>query len=364
MDVGDLSVSWVQDSIKKILAEMQRSSDTHLFQVPMPDDFSDIQVYIKDESTHPTGSLKHRLARSLFLYSLANGDVAEGTTIIEASSGSTAVSEAYFARLLGLPFVAVMPDTTSRQKQAQIEFYGGRCHLVKGSEIYNESARLAKELNGHYMDQFTNAERATDWRGNNNIADSIFKQMRCEPNPEPKWIVVSAGTGGTSATIGRYINYKGVATRLCVPDPEHSVFYDYYQTRDSETRCDRASAIEGIGRPRVEPSFIAAVVDRMIKVPDAASFAAMQHLSDLLGLRVGGSTGTNLFATYQLAAEMKARGETGSIVTMLCDRGERYIDTYYNEEWLQQRGYTEAMQEFSGQLQEFYRSGRWTFGQA
>ncbi|STV79101.1 cysteine synthase B [Klebsiella michiganensis] len=122
-------------------------------------------------------SLKHRLARSLFLYGLCNGWIKEGTTIIESSSGSTAVSEAYFARLLGLPFIAVMPSCTAKRKIEQIEFYGGRCHFVDSAcEIYAASETLARELNGHYMDQFTYAERATDWRGNNNIADSIFRQ--------------------------------------------------------------------------------------------------------------------------------------------------------------------------------------------
>ena len=80
-----------------------------------------IDLYLKDESVHPTGSLKHRLARSLFLYGLCNGWITERTTIVEASSGSTAVSEAYFARFLGLPFVAVMPTSTSPEKIALIE---------------------------------------------------------------------------------------------------------------------------------------------------------------------------------------------------------------------------------------------------
>lgn len=107
----------------------------------------DIQLYLKDESTHPTGSLKHRLARSLFLYAVCNGWVSENTPIIEASSGSTAISEAYFARLLGLPFIAVMPRTTSSAKIAQIELFGGRCHLVdKSSEIYTISAHIAESL--------------------------------------------------------------------------------------------------------------------------------------------------------------------------------------------------------------------------
>jgi cysteine synthase len=73
------------------------------------------------------------------------------------------------------------------------------------------------------MDQFTFAERATDWCGNNNIAESIFLQMSLEQYPTPSWIVVSSGTGGTSATIGRFIRYKFHPTRLCVADPEHLI---------------------------------------------------------------------------------------------------------------------------------------------
>ena len=88
-----------------------------------------------------------------------------------------------------------------QEKIDQIAFYDGRCHAVPAGEIYADAERLARELNGHYMDQFTFAERVTDWRSNNNIAESIFTQMRRERYPEPDWIVMSAGTGGTSATI-------------------------------------------------------------------------------------------------------------------------------------------------------------------
>lgn len=228
-----MSSNWVKNAINEINADHQRSADTHLIRLPLSA-FPGIQLYLKDESTHPTGSLKHRLARSLFLYGLCNGWIKEGTPIIEASSGSTAISEAWFARLLGLPFIAVMPACTAKRKIEQIQFYGGHCHFVESAcEIYAASERLAHELNGHYMDQFTYAERATDWRGNNNIADSIFRQMRNEPHPVPRFIVMSAGTGGTSATIGRYIRCQGYDTQLMVVDPENSVFLPYWQDRDA-----------------------------------------------------------------------------------------------------------------------------------
>ncbi|RCK53663.1 cysteine synthase [Thalassospira profundimaris] len=332
---------WVADAIARIEADFTRSADTHLIKLDLPQ-LDGIGLYLKDESTHPSGSLKHRLARSLFLYGLCNGWITKDTPIIEASSGSTAVSEAYFARLLGLRFIAVMPKTTSPQKIAKITFYGGECHLVdNGSMIYDESHRLARELNGHYMDQFTYAERATDWRGNNNIAESIFEQLAREPHPTPRWIVVGAGTGGTSSTIGRFIRYGKVLANgceLCVADPENSVFYDAYAKGDTSITGTCGSRVEGIGRPRVEPSFNPTVVDHMMRIPDAASFAALPYLEKHLGRRCGGSTGTNLVATLTLISEMKKAGETGSVVTLLCDGGDRYRDTYYNPQWIKDQG--------------------------
>ena len=246
-----------------------------------------IDLYLKDESTHPTGSLKHRLARSLFLYALCNGWLREGSTVVEASSGSTAVSEAYFARLLGLPFVAVMARSTSPEKIAQIEFYGGRCLLVDAAaEVYAAAQAEADRTGGHYMDQFTYAERATDWRGNNNIAQSMFSQMARERHPVPRWVVVGAGTGGTSATIGRFIRYQRYATQVCVPDPVGSVFGEYHRTGNAAL-TGPGSRIEGIGRPRVEAGVIRTLVERMIEVPDVDSVAAMRELSALLGRKVG-----------------------------------------------------------------------------
>lgn len=325
---------WISNAIRKIEADYQRSADTHLIKLDLPC-LDGIDIYLKDESTHPTGSLKHRLARSLFLYALCNGWIDQDTTIIESSSGSTAVSEAYFARLLGLPFIAVVPRKTACKKIEQIEFYGGKAHFVDNpAEIYDESRRLAKELNGHYMDQFTYAERATDWRGNNNIANRIFEQMQLEEHPIPNWIVMSPGTGGTSATIGRYIRYQKHDTKLCVVDPENSVFHDYFKTRDTSLTSQTGSRIEGIGRPRVEPSFIPDVVDEMRTIPDAASIATIHWLEKLLGRKAGASTGTNLFGVLQLASEMKAHGDRGSIVTLLCDSGERYLDTYFDSQWV------------------------------
>ena len=329
---------WTAQAIQRIEADFNRSADTHLIPLPMPG-FPGIDVYLKDESSHPTGSLKHRLARSLFLYALSNGWLREGAPVIEASSGSTAVSEAYFARLLGLPFIAVMPSSTSPDKIAAIQFQGGRCHLVEDPGAINAVSRqLACETGGHFLDQFTYAERATDWRANNNIAESIFKQMAEEPHPVPAWIVCSPGTGGTAATLGRYARYRRHATRVLCVDPQESVFHDAYRAALAGAPWrgfthPRGSRVEGIGRPRVEPSFIPSCVDGMLKVPDALALAAMRHVSATLGRRVGGSTGTNFVGVLHAARRMREAGQNGSIVTILCDAGERYAHSYYNPAW-------------------------------
>ncbi|MFB0833252.1 PLP-dependent cysteine synthase family protein [Arthrobacter halodurans] len=353
--------AWVDEAVRAVEADNARSADTHLHQLPLPPHWG-VELYLKDESTHRTGSLKHRLARSLFLYGLVNGWITEGTTIVEASSGSTAVSEAYYAKLLGLPFVAVMARTTSPEKVALIERFGGRCLLVADpSSVYAEAERVARDTGGHYMDQFTHAERATDWRGNNNIAESIFGQLAMEPHPVPEWIVVGAGTGGTSATIGRFVRYHRLDSRLAVADPEGSAFRPAWEAwRDGgnpAAAVGTPSRIEGIGRPRPEPSFIPSVIDTVRTVPDGASVAAMRHLASWAGLRAGPSTGTNLWLVWQLVGEMVAQGRRGSVVTLLCDGGERYAASHYDAGWLAAAGIRTAP--YEGVIERLLATGRW-----
>ncbi|MFF3751771.1 PLP-dependent cysteine synthase family protein [Streptomyces sp. NPDC002018] len=349
--------AWLKEAVRKVQADANRSADTHLLRFPLPEGWG-IDLYLKDESTHPTGSLKHRLARSLFLYGLCNGWIRPGRPVIEASSGSTAVSEAYFAKLIGVPFIAVMPRTTSAEKCRLIEFHGGRCHFVDDARtLYEESAGLAARTGGHYMDQFTYAERATDWRGNNNIAESIYQQLELERYPEPTWIVATAGTGGTSATIARYVHYMQYDTLICVPDPENSCFFDGWTRDDPLARSEHGSRIEGIGRPRMEPSFVPGAVDRMMKVPDAASVAAVRALEGAMGRKAGGSTGTGLWSALRIVAEMVAQGRHGSVVTLLCDPGDRYLDKYYSDTWLAQQGLDIAP--YTRTLDHFLAGGVW-----
>jgi cysteine synthase A len=328
---------WAATAIASLRREAARSADTHLLHLAFPA-YPGIDFYFKDEAAHPTGSLKHRLARSLFLYALCNGRLREAQPVVDASSGSTAISEAWFARLLGLPFWTVMPASTAPAKVEAVRALGGYCDLVDDATCTQSRARALAEDGACFLDQFGLAERANDWRGNNNIAESIIDQLSAEPHPQPAWIVCGAGTGGTSATIGRYLRYRGLATRLCVAEPEGAAFARGWKGGDARAVASRPTLIEGIGRQQVEPGFLFDVVDAVAEVDDADSIAAMWLLPELLGRRYGGSSGTNLVACVQLADAMRERGETGSIVTLLCDSGERYDGTLFCRTWLASHG--------------------------
>ena len=336
--------AWTAAAIDCLQRESARSADTHLLHMRFPA-FAGIDFYFKDEAAHPTGSLKHRLARSLFLYALCNGRLRQGQAVVDASSGSTAISEAWFARLLGLPFTAVMPAATAPAKIEAVRTLGGQCELTAGDQCPQARALAIAADGACFLDQFGLAERATDWRGNNNIAESVIGQLAREPHPEPAWIVCGAGTGGTSATIGRYLRYRGLRTRLCVAEPAGRAFAHGWNRRNPQAIADRETVIEGIGRARVEPGFLFDVVDAVVEVEDADSIAAMRLLECLLGRRYGGSSGTNLVACLQLATAMRTRGEAGSIVTLLCDRGERYAGTLFDDGWLAAHGIDPAANE-------------------
>ena len=343
---------WIQEAIQAIHADFHRSADTHLLRFAPGPSLVEVglALYLKDESTHPTGSLKHRLARSLFLYALCNGKITgPDTKVYEASSGSTAISEAYFARLIGLKhFYAVVPRKTSRAKLRLIEDYGGEV-LLTDDDVITEAKRKAEADGGCFLDQFTYSERATDWRGNNNIAETIFEQMQCEPAEDriPHWIVCGAGTGGTSATIGRYVRYRGHNTRVCVVDPPESVYFDRWaeargRTRPVRERPPLPSLIEGIGRPIAAESFLPEVIDAMIRVPNDASLGAMRYLHGTGRCHCGVSTGTNFFGACLVLSRMREDNQRGAVVTLICDSGLRYAHTYSDPRWLAEQRYPDG----------------------
>jgi cysteine synthase len=135
------------------------------------------------------------------------------------------------------------------------------------------------------------------------------------------------------------------------------VFHRHVADRTVRTVSRPPSVIEGIGRPRCEPSFIPDLIDRAVSVPDAASIAAARVLSRRIGRSCGGSTGTNMWAAAQIIAELARRGDSGSVVTLLCDSGERYRSTHLDRTWLEQRGIETGREEDA--MEHFFETGSW-----
>lgn len=328
---------WAYGALTILAQEKARVGETPLREFPLPQ-YPGIRLLIKDETVQPTGSVKHRLAASLISYALVNGHLRPDQPIVEASSGSTAVSEAYFARLLDLPFVAVIPAGTSQKKIADIERYGGRCHTVASAkDLRPTAAAVAKDIDGYFVDQFANASVATDWR-RENLAAIVVAQCELIGLAPPRWLVAGAGTGGTITALGRYCRYRLPGTSVVLADPEGSAYYPAWRSGDRGI-TGPGSSIEGVGRPTVEPACELSVIDAAYQIANEESFAAMWLLREKTGLLAGGSTGTTIAACARIIAEMRATGQTGTIVTVAADHGDRYLDTYYDIGWLRKSGY-------------------------
>lgn len=342
---------WVADAIATLTDDAERTGPTPVESFPLPD--WGLRLVLKDESRHHTGGLKHRVVRELYRYALACGHLAPGRTVVQASDGGAAVAGAYFAHLLGLPFVAVLPGDPDPAKASLVEQWGGRAEFTSPPlAIYGEAHRLAGQLGGYHLDHLALAERAVDWRATS-IADELFSQLS-EP---PRWVVVGAGTGATSAALGRHIRVHGLPTRLAVVDPERSAYFPGWATGSADYATGMPSRIEGIGRPRMEPGFIPDLADLVLPVPDAASVAAARLLREVTGLPVGGSSGTNLWGAVELLARMRARGERGTVATLIADADDRHLRTYHDEEWARTRELDPTPHDAT--LRQFLADGTW-----
>jgi cysteine synthase len=351
------SNSWAADSVRRLLEDTPQSP-TPMRCLPLPAEWG-IQVHLKDESAHPTGSLKHRLVRAMYAHAISCGDITADTPVVAAGGGSVAAAGAYFAALLDLPsFVAVVPAKSEPRLLERIERWGGTWQLGEQppAVVQDEARAVASRLGGHFLDHYADADAALTLGGMRTIPDELITQFS-ELGGPPDWIVVGAGTGATSAAIGRFLRRKGSPTRLAVADPEHSAYFPAWASGCADYATGMPSRIPGVGRPRVEAGFLLELVDLVIPVPDAASVAAMRWLADTAGIPAGPATGTNLWAVCHLVARMRASGLRGSVVTLLGDGPDLYQDTYLDDRWLAAQGLDPAPH--LPVLDRFVTTGEW-----
>ena len=349
---------WAHQALARLRADAGAEQPVALRRYPLPESWG-VSLYFRDESQRPTGSLKHRLVRRLVEDAVVRGDVRQGRTLIGATAGNVAIATAYFAQVIGVPFIAVVPGKTSAAKRQRIERYGGHCHpFDPPAAIYDQAVRLAAEIDGHYLDHLAGAAHAEDWRGADSVGAALIAQVTAQEDRPPAWAVVGIGTGSTSATLGRHLRYHGRPTQLAVVDPENSAYWPSWATGYPGYGTGMPSRIEGIGRPRTEPAFLPAVIDLAMPVPDGASVAAMHQLAAATGWSVGPSTGSNFWGALRIVHRMRQRDESGSIATLIGDGADAYRRTYYDSDWL--RGRQLDPDPYTGTIGRFLAGDGWS----
>lgn len=367
------NAEWVRSAIRLMWRDRQMAGITPLVKLTVPFD-PKITIYLKNEAKSQTGSLKHRVAWALIMDALVNGKIGPNTKLYEATSGNTAIGEAYYARLLGLTFTAVMRPGISEGKLRAIQALGGKAEILTPTASPSDfiDQIIKNDPLAYNINQFANTERALDYfkgtpSASMNMANEIYLQLQNSDDPCPAWFVAGAGSGGTATNIARYLSKwadfgPACPARLAVVDPEDSALYSWYQTGDANVTVSKGSRIEGIGsrgpvRFGSTFSLLREGVSKMIKVPDADSVAAMHLVSGLIGQEVGPSTGTNFCGALHLADDMHQRRQSGAIVAIICDDGARYRENYYNPEWIRTQGLEYGLQ--LKRLETYWKTGHW-----
>ena len=296
----------------------------------------DCEVFAKIEFMNPMGSVKDRIARFMVEKAMADGRLVLGDTIIENSSGNTAMGLALMAVMEGLECTMVVRRQTSKEKLDGLRAMGVDLVLVDGNlppehpESYNRTARrlAAENPAAYFPDQHNNRENSeAHYR---TTGPEIWRQMAQDID----YVVAGIGTGGTICGIARFLKQRDPSIKVVAIDPEGSVFFDYFHsgvmTEPGSYLLEGLGDEELIGCPDFE------LIDDMIRISDRDAFLTARELARTEAVFGGGSSGAALWGVRQLAQRLH---EPARIVTLFPDSGFRYLSTIYNDDWMRERGF-------------------------
>ncbi|WKZ70806.1 MAG: cysteine synthase family protein [Melioribacteraceae bacterium] len=291
------------------------------------------KIWAKLEFTNPGGSIKDRIALYMIEKAEREGKIKPGDTIIENSSGNTAMGLAIVARQKGYKLKIVIRDTTSKEKIKMLQVLGVDVLLVDASlphehpKSYNNYAKnLADEHpDYYYIDQHNNLDNNESHY--KTTGPEIWEQM----NGKIDYVVAGVGTGGTLCGMGKFFKEKNPNIKLIGIDPMGSIFYNYFKEKKLITPY--RYKIEGIGDEFLIKTAQLELLDDMYQVEDKTAFQWTKKLANEEGILSGGSSGANIWASVKLAKEIDREA---NIVTIICDSGYKYFSTIYNDQWLKE----------------------------
>lgn len=291
------------------------------------------QIFAKLESANPGGSVKDRIGYAMIVDAEERGMLKPGGTIIEATSGNTGIGLALTASVKGYKSVFVVTDKVSDEKINYLKALGSEVIVVSRAvepdnpEYYvNVAKRLAKEIpNSFFAYQYSNPSNPKiHYR---TTGPEIWDQT----DGKITHFISSIGTGGTISGTGRFLKEKNPDVQIIAADPLGSIFKHYKET--GEIIKGTPYLVEGIGQDCLPENVHFQYIDKIYNISDKESFSAARRLTYEEGIFCGGSTGTIVHVSLQVAKECT---ENDVIVFIVCDTGERYLTKVHNIEWLKQ----------------------------
>jgi cysteine synthase len=313
--------------------------DTPLIRLRRASELTGANIYGKAEFLNPGQSVKDRAALGMIRAAERSGELRPGGVVVEGTAGNTGIGLAVVGNALGYRTVIVMPRTQSQEKKDAIRSLGARLVEVDAVPYANPnhyvkySERLAAELaqsepNGAvWANQFDNvANRQAHY-------DTTGPEIWRQTDGKVDGFVCAVGSGGTLGGVSLALKERNPGVRIGLADPGGASLFAYYTT--GELKAEGSSITEGIGQSRITANLRDVPVDMAWRISDAEALEVMFALAAEEGMCLGGSSGVNVAGAMAMAKEL---GPGSTVVTILCDYGNRYLSKLYNAEFLRERG--------------------------
>ena len=293
-------------------------------------------ILCKLEFLNPGGSVKDRIGVALIEDAISKGSLAKGGTVVEPSSGNTGVGLALTCIKFGLNLIVTMPDKMSDEKKRILEGYGAKVVVcptdrpVDHPEQYISVAqRITRDTPNSFMpNQYRNPiNPQTHYL---TTGREIWRQTEGKITH----FVAGVGTGGTITGAGKYLKEQKSSVRVVGADPKGSLYF--YKLNEGAEPDLHQYKVEGIGEDFIPDTVDLSLIDEIVQISDRDSFQTARRLAREEGMFVGSSSGTVVAAALKVAENLS---NDDLIVTILPDRGERYLSKLYNDDWMRSQGF-------------------------